>query len=202
MRDLQYWWYRGSWALAHKDYSAGIPVGSWLPSRREKEVSIPNVVAALRRVAEGDPHRFRRIQRQVSCIQLIGTRLIALGGWFRPLSMILLPDDWLELDSTSAERVALTIVHEATHARLSRFGYGPEIRARIERICQYQELVFASRIGGDSELVAGARRGMDLNPSEYTTETRRQRSLEALTQLGLPKWMVRLLDRVTKRRAA
>jgi len=132
----------------------------------------------------------------------MGTRLVALGSWYDPLSMILLSDDWLESDSTSAEQVALTIVHEATHARLSRFGYAPEIRARIERICQYQELVFASRIGGDSELVASARRGMDLDPSEFTAERYRQRNLEALIQLGLPHWMVRLLARVTKLLAA
>ena len=202
MRDFKYCTYRVFWAFAFKDRAAGIPVGSLFPSAAEKHTAIPKVVAALLRIREVDPRRFERIQRQVARIQLLGSRLVALGSWYNALSMIMLAGDWVEAASTSPDRIALTIVHEATHARLMRFGYAEDIRARIERICNYQELVFASRIAGASELIASARRAMDTDPSGFTSEDHRQRSLKALATLGVPKWIIRLLDRVTRSRAA
>ena len=186
----------------NKDRSGGIPVGSFIPSASEKEIAIPKVAAALRRISHIDPRRFDRIRRQVACIQLLGTRLVALGTWYNSLSMIVLAADWVEADSTSPDQVAMTIVHEATHARFIRFGYAEDIRPRIERICNYQELVFASRIPDASELIASARRAMDTDPSGFTYEDHRQRSLKALETLGMSKWVIRLLDRVTRGRAA
>jgi len=139
--DLEYWWYRTSWALGYKDVAGEIPVGSLLPSKRERAVSIPKVVAALRRIAQGDPHRFQRIPRQVRCIQLMGTKLYALGSWYGPLAMIFLSHDWLESDSSSVERVALTIVHEATplvfldSAMRQRFEPGSNRFASTRKAC-------------------------------------------------------------------
>src|SRR2546427_9194317 len=47
---------------------------------------------------------------------------------------------------TSAARLASTLVHEATHARLDRLGfrYAAERRARIEGICFRREIAFRS----------------------------------------------------------
>jgi hypothetical protein len=65
----------------------------------------------------------------------------------------------------SADKLALLIVHEATHGRLHALGVeGPSAdRERIERICVRQEVALARRLGGpDGDLVEFAKRKLDL----------------------------------------
>lgn len=51
-------------------------------------------------------------------------------------------------DTTTPELIAVTIVHEATHARLFKrgFGYVEEVRDRVEEICLRRDLAFTARL--------------------------------------------------------
>ena len=54
----------------------------------------------------------------------------------------------MQAETTSPELIAAVIVHEATHARLERYGIGYEekLRARIEAVCFRRELAFAAKL--------------------------------------------------------
>ena len=198
---LVYWTNRLAWALSRKDTTAQVPVGALFVSSDIQNQAIPKVVAALRCIQQVDAVRSRRIKRQVKRILVVGSRLVAYGIWYRPLRMISLADDWVKDNATSCERIALTIVHEATHARLWCFGYDEPLRGRVERICNYQALVFASRLPEGATLVAIARAAMDRDPEDYSTERRRRRILDALETV-LPKRIVALVARFSRGRAA
>jgi hypothetical protein len=52
------------------------------------------------------------------------------------------------LETTTLEEIASTIVHEATHARLERWGisYDEKQRSRVEAICLRRELNVAASL--------------------------------------------------------
>ena len=176
-------------------------MGALFVSSDTQKQAIPKVVAALRCIQDVDSVRYQRIKRQIKRILVVGSRLVAYGIWYPPLHMIALADDWVEDNATSCERIALTIVHEATHARLSCFGYDEPLRGRLERICNYQALVFASRLPEGHALVAIARAAMDRDPEDYSTGRRRRRILDALETV-LPKRIVALVSRFSRGPAA
>jgi hypothetical protein len=45
-------------------------------------------------------------------------------------------------ETSSAELIVAAIVHEATHARLSRRGIGDDENACVEAVCLRRELAF------------------------------------------------------------
>jgi hypothetical protein len=98
-----------------------------------------------------------------------------------------------------------TLVHEATHARLDRLGFGYEEpkRLQVERICFKTQRAFARRLPQGQELVREAEEMMTFYGAEYFSDAgRRARVLQELRDLGCPAWMARLLDRLAARRAA
>ena len=202
MHSPMYWLHRLLWALSHKDRTAGIPIAVLLPEQEEKQLDVPKIVAALRVLQIADPRRYRRLLNDVSGIVLLGTRHFAAGEWYAPLKHIHLANDWVRDQATSPEAIASTLVHEATHARLTRFGYAETLRGRLERICYYQQTLFAARLQGGDQLVAQARAGMNRDPSFYSTSQRNQVRARALKSLGTPAFLVRLLERFWRWRAA
>ena len=202
MRSFALWFRRLLWAASYKNRSGGIPVGTFLASAEQKERHIPKVITALDLIRRAEPHRYKRMLRNVSAIHLLGTRYYALGTWHGALRVIDLAGDWVEDAKTSPEDIAATLVHEATHARLAQFGYSEPVRARVERICHHQEAVFAARLPNGERLVAAARRAMDRDGASYSSATRRADRLNALRALGMPTWLVQLVDWLTRWRAA
>lgn len=74
----------------------------------------------------------------------------------------------IALEASVVERqipmsIAMTIVHEATHARIAAAGvpYLPQ-RSRIERMCIRQEIEFAETVPGTDSLIEGAQRKLAL----------------------------------------
>lgn len=62
------------------------------------------------------------------------------------------------VERLSTERIALQIVHEATHAALwaRGFDYEPANRQRIEQVCVRAEVRFAERLADGNSLKAEA----------------------------------------------
>ncbi|MEM8622502.1 MAG: hypothetical protein AAGG47_03165 [Pseudomonadota bacterium] len=72
----------------------------------------------------------------------------------------------------SVEDLALTIVHEATHARLEARGIGyPEgQRAKVERICLRREAAFARRAGLSQDVIRSIEDHAEgLNEADFST---------------------------------
>jgi hypothetical protein len=114
------------------------------------------------RLAEGlalleqrDPLRFSRARRELMGIVVEdwGTKADILAHYDFALRMCVLNASFLrEAGAISALDVALSVVHEATHARLHRVGIGAcqmhndGTRIRTERICKRSELAFSNRL--------------------------------------------------------
>jgi hypothetical protein len=96
------------------------------------------VMRALLLIRKADPRRFRRIQRQ--CSLVINARLKAHAK-YQPIGKICLiclakMDEGTRQEQI-IERVAGTIVHEATHGEIEarRIAFTKRTRKRIEGIC-------------------------------------------------------------------
>lgn len=196
------WGRRLLWALSYKDSNGGIPIGVFLPLAEQKEHDIPKVVAALKLIRDVEPRRYLRMVRDVGRIQLLGTRYFAIGLWNSASHTIDLATDWLENKDTTPEAIAATLVHEATHARLTHFGYPEPLRGRLERICFNQERLFAERLPSGQSLAAMARRAMETETDTYSRRGLRERRIAALRSLGVPGWCIKVLELLMPPRAA
>jgi hypothetical protein len=98
----------------------GIEMRLFLPDREEINIATDKVGEALRLIAIHDPKRFAKLTRNVRRIWVGATH--NRGEWVLELEMCVLRFDYVVSPETSPARLALTLVHEATHARLDRIG--------------------------------------------------------------------------------
>jgi hypothetical protein len=148
---------------------------------------------ALRLVRNIDPPRFQRIRRDIRRILVVkagGPEYWPLAGGF------ILNRDYVT--EAPVELVALTIVHEATHARLWKLGfrYRQSLRARIEAVCVRSEIRFA---GGLPAGVTWIRHAEEkLEHPWWTDDKVSERRLSAMRLQGWPGWLLRVLNAVSK----
>ena len=106
-------------------------------------------------------------------------------------------------DTTDTALIAAVIVHEATHARLWRcgFGYDEDERHRIEAICVRRELAFARRLPDGRRLREFAQEALAISPRYWTNMASHDRhvegSVEALRYLGW-SWLTPILLAIRK----
>jgi hypothetical protein len=109
------------------------------------------------------------------------------------------------LDETiPPEIIAASIVHEATHARLWRrgFGYEEELRSRVEAICFRRERAFAAKLPNGEQVREQADRCLAAynDRDHWTNEAFRKRydvQIEkAAVYAGVPNWLIRILKRL------
>ncbi len=88
--------------------------------------------------------------------------------------------------------ICMTIVHEATHARIARWGVRDSVdRERLERACVKQEIVFARKVPGSERLIEGALRKLDMR---WWDEPSTSRLFDQrLERAGTPRWLRRVL---------
>ena len=130
--------HRTRWAVG------GMPVAvSFVPKAQRREYA-EKVASALGIISRFDPVRRARLQRDLTGILV--WPFVVPGAAAQYISGY----DVCALDAAfvrdrQALFIALTIVHEATHARLRRFDYVIHA-ARLERLCTEAELTFAMRL--------------------------------------------------------
>jgi hypothetical protein len=156
---------------------------------------------ALNLISEFDPRRYLQIRRDVKKIWVFFARPAA-GVWMDKLQMCILDRDFYCHNNASASRMTLTIVHEATHARLCKLKikYTEDIRDRVERICIKSEIAFAKRLPDGQKLVEMAESKLKRPKSFYTDAQHQQRNLDALAELGKKNWLARILYPILKRK--
>lgn len=117
--------------------------------------AVERAVEALNLVRQCDPAVWRRLVRDVRYVVVTRT-LGTAGEYWANIQWVLLNDAVVARQTTEA--IAMVIVHEATHARLWRMGFGRcSDRERIETTCVEAEITFAQKLPGTSDLIAGAR---------------------------------------------
>ena len=123
---------------------------------RETVSLFDKVQEALDLISRVDPIRFSRIRKDMRRILIMGD-LKVLGRQLIASSPDGLDGCFLDLDflrMATVRRVAVVVVHEATHLRIdrARVKQPPSMRDRVEWVCMRAELSFARKL--DDEFMA------------------------------------------------
>jgi hypothetical protein len=178
--------------------------GLWIGgSQSDPELALQRVEAALRLIERCAPLHYRRIKNSLTRIWV---RLVphAAGCYLHSLNACLLDERVVASETTTVEWIASAIVHEATHARLEKWGirYNEAVRLRVERICIRRELDFVRHLSGVDALQEQITQSLDWcrdGNAHYTDQNMwkdfDQGSVEALRHMGTPAWVVAVIFR-------
>ncbi len=197
-------WQRTWFRFSPKRNIHGIASAVWVvAAKADREVVFHKLEEALHLIKEYSPVRFTQLCGDVDRILIAGDPTF-WGRYVRELRLIEIYDGYAVAPETSPEQLASTLIHEAQHARLFRlgFGYAEQMRGRIERLCFMAERNFAHRIPNGSKIAESAEDWMSADSdTHFSNKARRRRKQDALRELGCPEWIVKLLERLGKRRA-
>ena len=190
--------------LSKRRVVLGIRVYAFIDIEQRDEV-ILRVQQALECLAHFNEAPLRRARND---LRLIWVRHLpeALGQYDAGLRACELDSKHVLDPESTAESLASTIVHEATHARIRSCGIRSTdlSRARIERACRKAQLAFAVRLPNADPVIAQVT-PWDNVPDEYWDSSaivRRagKEHLKALKELEAPRWFVKALRRLVARR--
>ena len=155
------------------------------PGADEMEPIRGRIAAALSLIKSVAPVRYQCLRRDLPKV-LVGATHNRAECLF-PVGICLLQFDYVTAADTTPERLALTLVHEGTHARLARagFGYAEAVRPRVERLCIASEVIVGRRFPGGEALVAGAERRWAQSDATWSDAAFHRRGIDALEELGL-----------------
>jgi hypothetical protein len=167
----------------------GFDVRAFLPLQSEWSILQSRIEEALRLIELHSPLRFRYLQRDIQRIWI--TLIPSRGAYLHGFGMCVIDFDYAIDTDTTSEELALTLVHEGTHARLSRrgFSYHESVRPRIERICIRNELAVARRLTDSGDLIEMKEGRLAWEDKEWSDETLDRDDVEYLRRLG---WWPRL----------
>lgn len=178
-------------ALSRRLACSGVAVAV-LPGETMPLTSLGRFESALTLIAEVEPLRFRRLQSDVKRFLITDT---TSSRYLRLTRTCVLPVG--RVLESSRERLALTIVHEATHARIARAGVLPTVdkQARIEQRCVKEEIRFLNVLkvagyNGTDDWAAHLMRQLDIR--WWTEDYRFRKANQELVDRGAPNWLVKL----------
>lgn len=176
---------------SHKEEIKGVNVAVFDDEEVARSV-FTAAAAALDLIATHDPLRLRRIRHDVD--RILFTSLPSGADYRHDINACRIEIEIAQ--KYSALELAMYIVHEAMHARLSHCGIGydrDELRERVERACARAEVDFASRLPDSAEAISRLNRMIERRwwlPEEV--DRRKERDLRAV---GVPHiivdWLVR-----------
>jgi hypothetical protein len=139
---------------------------------------------ALDLLATHSPVRHNYLKRDIQRIWITG--IPSSAAYVHDHHMCVLDFDYVVATDTRAEEVALSLVHEGTHARLRRhgFGYDESVRGRIERICIRSEIAVARRFRDSVDLIAIKEARLLWKDEEWSDTTIRRDHREYVLALG------------------
>jgi hypothetical protein len=179
--------------------SSGID-GLWVGSREDDpHPGLRRVEEALRLIKRHDSLNYSRV---TSKLDRIYVQLIPSGRahYVSSLNACVLDERYLLEQTMTVERIASTIVHEATHARLDGWGidYIEKDRPRIEAICLRREQNFLAKLPESQPLQDEIVRTLEWiatdrdHYSDASFQAREVRDqVETLRYLKAPKWLIR-----------
>ena len=162
----------------------------------EPEPILRRVEEALHLIKVNDRLRYDRLLRD---LERVWVRMVpgGLGRFTESLHACELDRRFVLAETSSADLIAATIVHEAAHARLLRCGiaYEEELRPRVEAVCLRRELAFAAKLPNGEQVRELAERTLALCTSQdhWADAAFDERNVAELRNLGTPEWLVRIL---------
>jgi len=194
-----HWFYRALFALSRHRTSDGVTFSLFMRSVADFNIAFDKFAMALALLREHSPRSLRAVQAHTPRVFGIG---IAAMGQYLPLSDLCLVDDELLLGSAlTPSRLACTLVHEATHARLNHAGipYRSENKIRVERMCTRAEIQAAKTFADWSDLQVELERRMASAEDLWSTSQHQAAVSTKLRELGFPEWAIRLMSRDSRR---
>ena len=174
--------------------------GLWVgTTESEPQPGLRRVEEAFQLIKIRDPLHYSRV---IKNLERIWVRLLPgiRAHYERSLKACVFDERFVLLEATTIERIASTIVHETTHARLEGWGIGyddEKKRARIEAICIRRELNFVGKLPQSEALQGQLARTLEWCVSDhdhYSDASFQQRKLQGevdtLRHLGAPEWLI------------
>jgi hypothetical protein len=154
---------------------------------------------ALALIKRYSPLHYARVVRQLARLWV---HVLPKPGacYLDSLNACILDERYILNEATTIERIAMSIVHEATHARLDAKGilYDEMLRARVEAACMRRERAFVADLPDNAQLQEEIERKLDYyttNTGYFSDANSRERvtegEIETLGYLGLPNWLAR-----------
>ena len=175
------------WLTAASRSVDGLWVGAYFV--KNAEATLQRVEEALGLIKTYDRPRYDRLTRD---LDRVWVRLTPSGSahFDQSLWACVLDERFVLAETTDAEMIAGAIVHEATHARLDRcgFGYEEDQRERVEAICNRRMLAFARKLPDGHGVRAWAEANLAVDSSYYVDAALRERTQEGNLQLLQHLW--------------
>src|SRR5215472_6109938 len=147
---LQLWLERLMLNSSKSRYVDGLWIGAFEDKKTAQQI-LTRLEAALALIKHYDRFRYDRIVRDLRRIwvTLLPTNI---ANFAYQIEACQIDSRYFLADTTTLEMIASTIVHEATHARLWRFGYDEALRSRIEAICIRREIAFVAKLPNSEQI--------------------------------------------------
>ena len=194
------------WAAGVLGFALGVPISlrsmraccqqidvrCSLGNPNDRRLILQKVCEGIGLIAQYSPLRLARIRRDLRGVRI--DHCDGVAEYHHKTRLCLLDFHHIMRQEVTPAHVAASIIHEATHARLMKagFGYEKERRARIERVCSKAEKAFGSRLPDGKAIVDEALAQMERDPEVWTDQAALARRLTKLRKLGIPEWVIRL----------
>lgn len=166
--------------------------------------ALHRVEDALQLIKTQSPFHYARILRQLTrvWVHLVPS---ANALYNSSLNACVFDERFVLRQTTTLEEIASAIVHEATHARMDRWGveYTERDRYRIEAICLRRELDLITKLPNSEALAEGIERTLEWCNTETTyfldasfQERHEAGAVETLRYLKVPEWLISVLSRL------
>ena len=182
--------------------------GLWLGTTESKPYpALRRVEEALQLIKHHDQLQYARVTHH---LERIWVHLIpsALAHYDPILQACVLDERFVLPEAMTLERLASTIVHEATHARMDRWGINyidEKKRPRIEAICLRRELSFVAKMSGTGALEGEIASTLEwcVGDDDYFSnasfqQREQQGMLETARYVGIPEWLLKVLLRLRR----
>jgi hypothetical protein len=173
---------------------------STLPTAKLRE----KIEEALKMLALFSPAYYKTARDRMRGIVIVSLRPDCSDArWCGYSKLCLMDIDYVS--GSSPVDIALTIVHESTHARLEArgIGYSPETRARVEKICTKTMLLALSHFPASPEKTASLKKCeeiMTTPPSFWSDENLMWQKMESRRRGGSneKRWGIEMINATKK----
>lgn len=189
-------------SLAHgpREQMHGLTVVTYPSDAGHARALLDRVRAALDLVARHDPKSLASMRDHFDHVQVFYTLGAFNAQYLHAERLCLLSGEYVERESTEPARLAMTLIHELTHARhLSRPNPQPLSVAQAEWLSIGAELAFVKKVPGTARLQNAARKRLERRPDFYERPAQKQRDAEFIHRQNLPRWMMWIGERLAGR---
>ncbi|HYR07351.1 MAG TPA: hypothetical protein VEQ60_06275 [Longimicrobium sp.] len=151
---------------------------------------LDKVRAALDVVARHDPRSLEAMRTHFSAILVWRWMVGANGSYLHSERLCTLYCDYVGDADTEPARIAMTLIHELTHAKHDSRAprRQPMSREHAEWLCIGAELAFIKKVPGTEHLRQAAERRLERRPQFYSRAADLERQIEQLEAAGGHRW--------------